>query len=128
VSAPVGRGELSGFPTKLFVAIFLSYALFTSVAILPWFIAGQLAANLVSDELVADDVVSEFAVSWFNPVITALSCVVLYLLAVEVGLVAPVAAVRALIYAFGTSAFVQMEDFNSEPLARLLLMAAVYFH
>jgi len=175
VSAPIDRGKSSGFPTKLFVAILLAYALFTSgtvrsydgavmlavtrsmvlrgsfevpdlpgckvgvngkryarygigtsLAALPWFLAGQFAANLVSDDLVADDIVSEFAVSWFNPVITALGCVVLYLLAVEVGLAAPVAAGCALIYAFGTGAFVQMKDFNSEPLAGLLLMAAVY--
>jgi len=176
VSAPVERGKLSGFPTKLFAAILLCYALFTSgtvrsydgavmlavtrsmvlrgsfevpdlpdcktgvdgkpyarygigtsVAALPWFLAGQLVANLVSDELVSDDVVSEFAVSWFNPVITALSCVVLYLLVVEMGLSAPVAAGCALLYAFGTGAFVQMKDFNSEPLAGLLLLAAVYY-
>ena len=30
MSAPVERGKLSGFPTKLFVAILLAYALFTS--------------------------------------------------------------------------------------------------
>jgi len=176
VSAPVERGKLSGFPTKLFVAILLAYALFTSgtvrsydgavmlavtrsmvlrgsfevpdlpgckvgvdgkrygrygigtsLAALPWFLVGQLAANLVSDDLISDDIVSEFAVSWLNPVITALSCAVLYLLAIEVGLSAPVAAGCALIYAFGTGAFVQMKDFNSEPLAGLLLLAAVYY-
>jgi len=176
VSAPVERGKSSGFLVKLFVAVLLAYALFTSgtvrsydgavmlavtrsmvvrgsfevpdlpgckvgvdgkrygrygigtsLAALPWFIVGQLAANLVSDDLVSDDIVSEFAVSWFNPVITALGCVVLYLLAVEVGLAAPVAAGCALIYAFGTGAFVQMKDFNSEPLAGLLLLAAVYY-
>ncbi len=176
MSAPVERGKTSHFPTKLFVAILLAYALFTSgtvrsydgavmlavtrsmalrgsfevpdlpgckvgvdgkhyarygigtsLAALPWFLVGQLAANLVSDELDSDDIVSEFADSWFNPVITALGCVVLYLLAVEVGLSAPVAAGCALVYAFGTGAFVQMKDFNSEPLAGLLLMAAVYY-
>jgi len=176
VSAPVERGKSSGFLVKLFVAILLAYALFTSgtvrsydgtvmlavtrsmalrgsfevrdlpgckvgvdgkhysrygigtsLAALPWFIAGQLAAHLVSDDLVSDDIVSEFAVSWFNPVITALGCVFLYLLAVEVGLSAPVAAGCALIYAFGTGAFVQMKDFNSEPLAGLLLLAAAYY-
>ncbi len=103
------------------------YGIGTSLAALPWFLAGQLAANLVSDDLVSDDIVSEFAVSWFNPVITALGCVFLYLLAVEVGLAAPVAAGCALVYAFGTGAFVQMKDFNSEPLAGLLLLAAIYY-
>ncbi len=102
------------------------YGVGQSLAAIPLFAAGQLGANLVDDNRLSDDVITEFVISLFNPIITALTCVVLYLVALEVGLAAPVAAACALLYGFATGAFVQMKDFNSEPLTALLLLVGVY--
>lgn len=97
-----------------------------SVAAAPLFWVGRGAAYIVGLGPEKVSLVEELFVAGFNPLIVALTSALLYLVALQVGLGRPWAAAGGLIYAFATGLFVQMKDFNSEPLTALLFLLVGY--
>ena len=106
--------------------LYAQYGPACSVAALPLFLAGHGLARAaqLSPERTAQ--VEEFAVALFNPLVVALITVLVCLAAAELGVVPRWAAAGGLLCAFGTGLFVQMKDFNSEPLTALLFLGAFY--
>ena len=95
------------------------------MAALPLFLVGHglaRAARLGPERTVQ---IEEAAVALFNPLVVALTAVVLALAALALGVGPRWAVGGGLLGAFGTGLFVQMKDFNSEPLTALLFLGAV---
>jgi hypothetical protein len=106
--------------------LYAQYGPGCSIAALPLFLVGHglaWAAGLSAERRAQ---VEEFAVALFNPIVVAAIAVLVLLVAVEMGVSRRGAAAGGLLGAFGTGLFVQMKDFNSEPLTALLLLGAFY--
>jgi hypothetical protein len=97
-----------------------------SFAALPLFWVGQELARVARLGLGWTDQGEELMVSLFNPLVVALTAVVLALAALELGVGRRWAVGGGLLCSFGTGLFVQMKDFNSEPLTALLFLGACY--
>jgi hypothetical protein len=67
-----------------------------------------------------------FAVSLFNPVVSALLCVVLYSFCLRITRDRTASLLTAVLYGFGSLAVVQSKTFFTEPLAALLVFGALY--
>ena len=121
-AVPVGALGRTGRDGRLYA----QYGPACSVAALPLFLVGHglaRAARLGPERTVQ---IEEAAVALFNPLVVALTAVVLALAALALGVGPRWAVGGGLLGAFGTGLFVQMKDFNSEPLTALLFLGAVY--
>ncbi len=106
--------------------LYAQYGPGCSLAALPLFLAGHGLARVAGLSPKRAAQVEEFAVALFNPLVVAGLAVLVLLTALELGVGHRAAAAGGLVCAFGTGLFVQMKDFNSEPLTTLLLLAGFY--
>jgi hypothetical protein len=98
------------------------YPLLQSVVAVPLFVLGQILAGDVRPA--AQEVVARFVVSLFNPIITALCCMVFFGLARRVGFKNRTSLILTLVFGLCTIVLPYSRVFLSEPLTGLLIMCA----
>lgn len=106
--------------------LYAQYGPGCSLAALPLFLVGHGLARAAGLPGGRAAQVEEFAVALFNPLVVAGIAVLTLLTALQLGVSRRAAAAGGLVCAFGTGLFVQMKDFNSEPLTALLLLGGFY--
>ncbi len=101
------------------------YGIGCSLLAIPAYLAGKYAADLLAPS--QRRCLTEFAISWINPLLTALTATLLFRLAMAagVGLGGSVLAWGA--YCFGSSAFPLMRGFYSEPATALFLLLSMWY-
>jgi hypothetical protein len=92
--------------------------------IVPFYAAGHFIAGTLKG--VPHDYAAMLAVSFLNPVVTALCAMLVFLLAMKLGFDRPVPFVLSLIYGLCTMAPVYARTGFPEPAGNLLLMLSVY--
>jgi hypothetical protein len=99
------------------------YGIALSLAMLPFYLVGQLAASAFP--AVPRDYVTLFTVALTNPFVTALTCVILLMYIVELEYRRRTAFALALLYGFGTMAWNYSQYGFSEPLLTLFFLFAL---
>ncbi|MGN6362544.1 MAG: phospholipid carrier-dependent glycosyltransferase, partial [Thermomicrobiales bacterium] len=107
--APGGRNYSRYGPLQSFVAV-------------PFYVAGRAVAG---ENDAARWFLTRFAVDMMNPLVTAVTAALLYLLARWLGYRHGAALAAALAYGLGTQAWPHSKTFFSEPLTTFLLLGAV---
>ena len=97
------------------------YPLLQPLLAVPFFVGGQILASFFPPQFY--EFLTRFAVSFFNPVILALTAVVLFSLLLHF-YSRKTALVVALLFGLGTVAWPHAQTFLSEPLTTLLLLLA----
>ncbi|HEX5503299.1 MAG TPA: phospholipid carrier-dependent glycosyltransferase [Thermomicrobiales bacterium] len=104
--------------------LYAQYAPGQSLLAVPLYLAGRaLAPEFPAEQR---DYVTRFAVSLFNPLVTAATVALLYLLARALGYGRRAALGLAAIYGLATGAWPHGRTFFAEPLTALCLLAAFY--
>ena len=101
------------------------YGLGMSVLAIPFYLAGKVLSSLLGIEV---SLATQFSVSMINTLLTALSCLLIFLFATNRFNFSPGTALL-LASGFGLSsiAWYYSEDFMSEPATTLFMLSAVYF-
>ena len=98
------------------------YGPFQSLVAVPFYVAGRAVAG---QNDAARWFLTRFAVELLNPLVTAATAALLYVLARRLGYRHGAALAAALAYGLGTQAWPHSKTFFSEPLTTLLLLGAV---
>lgn len=96
-----------------------------SIAAIPFYLSGRALASLFPER--AATFVIRSALSWYNPAVTALVGVLIYLVATVLGYRARVAIGTALLYGLATTAWPHSKSFFAEPLTELTLFGSFAF-
>jgi len=102
---------------------FSKYGVGQPLCAVPLYWAGMVGANRAG---IPERFATLFTVSLFNSVVSSLVCVILFLCALEIGLTQRIALFLSCAYGISTTAWHYSQDFMSEPLTALLLIAAFY--
>lgn len=105
--------------------LYSKYGLGQSLAAVPFYLLGKYLAKLLPLPF-AEAYTKKFFVSMLNPVITALTCMLLYAFGIKLGYSRKLAILIAFIFGLGTMAWPYSQSFYSEPLTGLLLLATFY--
>ncbi len=103
---------------------FSKYGLGMSILAIPFYLSGKLLSFLLGIEA---SLSTQFSVSMINSILTALSCLVVFMFATERFKFNPrTGLILAVGFGLSTIAWYYSEDFMSEPAATLFLLSAVY--
>jgi len=120
LSVPEGSLGKRGVDGKWYA----QYSIGCSLVAVPVYVVGKSMGFAVPSER---ERMTEFAVSWINPIITALTGALLFNLAMSIGCGLSGSLLGWGMYCFGTTAFPLMKEFYSEPLTALLLLISVWY-
>ncbi len=91
------------------------YGIGQSALMIPLYVIGKAVTN------------PEFMVSLFNPLITAITCVVIFLFCVNLGYCNRTSVIITLMYGLGTIAWPQSKGPFEHPLETILILLSVFF-
>jgi hypothetical protein len=100
------------------------YGLGQPVLAVPLYLTGMSVAKVFG---IPKRFTTLFTVSLFNPIVSALVCLLLFLCALEMGFDRRVSLFLPFAYGLSTTAWHYSQDFMSEPLTTLFLLSALYF-
>jgi hypothetical protein len=100
------------------------YELGQTLVEVPFYAAGRLAFTFFPTADV--DWIGQLFVGWLNPLLTALTAVLLYLTCVDLGFRRRTAMALALVFGLATIAAPYVKGFTREPLLSLLLLSSVF--
>ena len=99
------------------------YGIGQSVLAIPFYLIGYFFSTTLN---ISKSFTTKFMVSMFNPLIQALTCIVIFLISQKIFKSKKISLFLSLIYGFATMSWVYSKTFFSEPLASLALLAGFY--
>ena len=103
---------------------FSKYGLGQPLLAVPFYLVGAAIAKVAD---VPKHLATIFTVSLFNPLMSSLVCVVLFLCALEIGFDRRTSLFLSFAYGISTTSWHSSQDFMSEPLTALFLRCSSFF-
>ncbi|MDI6892704.1 MAG: hypothetical protein QMD08_06970 [Actinomycetota bacterium] len=118
ISNPAGVEGIDG-------RLYSKYGIGQSIAVIPLYLIGKVILLFFNPGF-GGTYVTKFMTSMFNPIVTALTCLLLFLFGLKLDYSVRTSLALSFVYGLGTMAWPYSQTFFSEPFTALMLLLSFY--